>query len=145
MLYDDCDQHYAKAYPWYVNAKGYAAHSYREHGVKKCMMFHRLVMGFPPQPIDHINGNKLDNRRVNLRLASTSINSHNQAVTKRSKSGIKNICYYPNIRGGVYRPYVGLYGKTHYLGSFASKDEAIEAVRRFRAKHLPGVDQRSGM
>lgn len=50
-----------------------------------------LVYGFEPNCIDHINGNKLDNRIVNLRNVTKSQNGHNRSAQRNSSSGIRGI------------------------------------------------------
>lgn len=80
------------------------------------LMLHRLVWFLyygeqPPEVIDHINGNGLDNRISNLRAATTSTNQMNIDVTSKSTTGIKGIM---PVRGGkLYRAEVCVDGKRH--------------------------------
>ena len=64
---------------------------------QKLYWFHRIVFfyhyGYFPKTIDHINGNKLDNRIENLREASYSENNANIGLRKNNVSGMKNICW----------------------------------------------------
>ena len=59
--------------------------------------FHRAVFvyhnGYLPETIDHINGNKIDNRIENLRSASYSQNNSNIGLRKNNTSGIKGVSW----------------------------------------------------
>lgn len=80
------------------------------------MLGHRLAWFLyykeqPPTQIDHINGDKTDNRIHNLRPTSTSQNQMNISVHTRSKTGIKGIM---PVRGGaLYRAEVCVGGKRY--------------------------------
>lgn len=75
-----------KEFSWYVNSVGYAAN---DSIPRKTM--HRMVMGYPKSGIDHKNGNKLDNRKSNLRLCNQSQNTANSPKRKTNKSGFKGV------------------------------------------------------
>jgi HNH endonuclease len=80
ILVSDEDYAYLKQFNWRIQ-KGYAM---RYH--KKNISMHRELMSFPrPLHVDHINRNKLDNRRENLRLATTSQNTANSIKKLKSK------------------------------------------------------------
>lgn len=59
------------------------------------VLMHRLVMGFPSgRQVDHINGDGLDNRRSNLRLASMSQQQMNRTATGWGRSGYKGVTFH---------------------------------------------------
>ena len=71
---------------WYYDGRGYASRSTAEKEVK----MHRFIMGEPEGfEVDHENRNKLDNRRSNLRIATSSQNGQNKGISSRNTSGFK--------------------------------------------------------
>ncbi len=88
---------------------------------------------WPPEEVDHINGNRADNRFVNLRLATKSQNQANARIRRHNKVGLKGVCYTP--RQG-YHAQISHGGKVHNLGFFATAQEAHEVyVRAAKEKH----------
>ncbi len=93
---------------------------------------HQIVMGKPPKGlvIDHINRNKLDNRKSNLRFCRQMGNAQN----KTSSSGYKGVHYqkknakYPNCR--VWVAQITKNYKTYHLGSFRTPEEAAKAYNQ---------------
>jgi hypothetical protein len=84
VLVDEQDLHYLSEYGWYVSSTGYVvANDYYndpERGlVQETLSLARLIMGalLREQIVDHINRNRLDNRRQNLRITNRSINAFN--------------------------------------------------------------------
>lgn len=73
--------------------------------------------------IDHINMIRTDNRIVNLRLANSSLNNHNIKVS--GVSGVKGVFRIRN--SSKWKAMIRKDGQLHYLGCFASIDEAQRA------------------
>lgn len=77
----------------WINNKGYRLISFNH----KEIMAHKIVFfihkGYVPEYIDHVNGNRLDNRIENLREATCSENAYNQRKGARNKSGCKNVSW----------------------------------------------------
>lgn len=98
---------------------------------------HRVLMNAQKgQIVDHINRNKLDNRRENLRFVSHSINNFNKGST-----GI-----YFDKCGNRWRACISdRNGKTLKLGSFKTKDEALkarkDAERLYFSEHFDTEDE----
>jgi len=90
---------------------------------------HRLVWlmehGYwPKQPIDHINGDPLDNRVENLRMVDYKANNQNLAVYRNNTSGYMGVERLPN---GKYRARITVDGKRIHLGMYFTKEAAAEA------------------
>src|SRR5690348_1244113 len=82
-LVDDADERVVQGYKWHLTGDGrYAgARTSRRHGHRQVYM-HRLILGASADVrVDHINGDGLDNRRVNLRLATHQENNFNRKAT----------------------------------------------------------------
>lgn len=87
---------------------------------------HKLIMNHPKLPVDHINGDTLDNRRSNLRICTHSQNSKNRRPNSSVGSSIyKGVDYQP--RYGRWRARIRIDYKPIYLGDFDSEIEAAKA------------------
>jgi len=108
---EDIDK--VRSYRWYWN-NGYAVTSIV---YKKVRMPH-LIIGKPPKGLefDHINRNRLDNRRENLRFVTRLQNSQNIALGKGMRK-----------RGKNWEAMIQVDSKQKYLGMFDSPAEAREA------------------
>lgn len=86
---------------------------------------HRLIMDAPDHlEVDHINGNGLDNRRQNLRLATKNQNQHNRRTNRSSASGIKGVHLRPS---GGWSAYISKNGRRMHLGTYNTSEEAHAA------------------
>jgi hypothetical protein len=87
-----------------------------------------LVYGADPWPleIDHIDGDGLNNRIANLRLATRGQQLANARLRKDNRLGIKGIT---RFRGG-YQASIRANRKIHHLGTFPTIEEATEARRK---------------
>ena len=110
-------------YTWYMIKKGYAYGWVKN----KYQLLHRTVakrMGLDLlNQIDHINGDKLDNRRENLRSATQSQNSMNSRI--KNKTGYKGVTK-TNQKWGAQ---IKVNGQQIWLGTFNTPEEAHDAYR----------------
>ena len=83
--------------------------------------------------VDHINRNKLDNRKLNLRFCTKSQNACNAEKRKDNKSGYRGVF----LHRGKWVATIAKNKKTYYLGSFNNKNEAAKAYNE-GAKKLHG-------
>ena len=79
---------------WYCDKDGYLVSSYFYNGVRRFVRFHRLVMHAKPgQCVDHINKNKADNRKKNLRCCERSENDRNRSLYSCNTSGVAGVYF----------------------------------------------------
>jgi hypothetical protein len=111
----------------------------------KFILAHRVAWflhyGYWPQEfIDHINGNKLDNRICNLRVVSKIQNAHNVGIRKHNTSGYTGV-YFRKDRNS-WRAKIGIDGKRISLGYYKTAEEAGRAYEEATKKYLTNVNMR---
>lgn len=119
-------------------AGGYAARNGYNAKDKKFIgiLMHRLINNTPEGEItDHINGDKLDNRRGNLRTATASENMHNRGKQKNNSSGIKGVCY--DKSRSRWKAALQVEGITVLSKRFPTKEEAEMVYLQAVAEHSP--------
>ena len=84
----------------------------------------------PPKYIDHINGDRTDNRIENLREACHNTNLANAKRRKDNTSGIKGVIW--SKSAGKWKSVVGFRNKKYVAGYFDDIDEAEQAARSLR-------------
>lgn len=121
VLIDREDFKLVSQYRWHVNDSGYAVWRGIKDGKKQTIRMHRLIMGTPIDKVtDHINHNKLDNRKSNLRICTQSENGLNR------KNQGKGYWFQKQNNNWV----VELSGK--HIGTFPSELEAKSVVNLIR-------------
>ena len=106
--------------------KGYAARTTRQNGIDRMVLMHRLIMDAPEDvQVDHIDGNKLNNQRNNLRLCTGAENQRNRGVLSNSRSGIKGVSWYPPSR--KWQAKIKVDGQQIHLGCFHNWADAAAA------------------
>lgn len=107
---------------------------------------HRIILALTPTDpdVDHINGNRLDCRRNNLRLATHSQNMQNRGVRSDSQTGVRGVGY--DARKGLYRAIVTVNGKKHSGGRHKTLEAAEIAASdlRRRLMEYTNEDRRKG-
>jgi hypothetical protein len=114
------DKFHAKYKDISINNKRYKSHR---------LVWLYLYGEFPTVLIDHIDGNTLNNRADNLRLATSSKNNWNRTVNSNSSTGVKGVRIHKN---GNYEARIMCNKVSHYLGVFETLEEASRAVESKR-------------
>jgi len=88
----------------------------------------------PGEMVDHIDGNGLNNRRANLRLANAMQNQANRGVQANNRSGFKGVSW--SIRHKRWFAFATIDGKCVNLGGFDTPEAAHKIYAEFVRKHL---------
>lgn len=135
FLVDEDDFNLVSRYTWHED-KGYArttvinySRSNPQTGPRcTAIMMHHLLMGKPPRGfnVDHINRNRADNRRCNLRVVTASQNARNR--TWKNRHGYRGVSlddrWRPRYMAWIQDPVTR---KSRFLGSFRHPEEAALA------------------
>lgn len=110
----------------YFDSKGYAFLSVQG----KKLLAHRLAWALihgecPKMHIDHIDGNKANNRISNLRICTHNQNQHNQGIRKTNKSGFKGVSWMKSVN--KWQAQICSNSKVKHLGFYSSPEDAAKA------------------
>ena len=98
---------------------------------------HRLVwiyhFGLIDGLIDHIDGNRSNNRLENLRQCDRHQNAHNRRICRRNKTGVKGVRVRPD--NGKYEARINALNKRIVLGSFDDLEFAELVISMAREKY----------
>jgi len=136
-IIDAADVYLVDCYNWFaipVGSTVYAARS--DYSGKKMRMVyvHRTIMGEPDGlQVDHRDGGGLNNRRGNLRLATSSQNMQNRRMARNNKSGFKGASLHKG--SGKWKAQIRINRELIYLGLFTSPEEAHAAYCRASKKY----------
>lgn len=122
-LVDDDDYYTLIKYIWMLDKSGYAYTNYT--------LMHRMVMNctnLDGSVIDHINQNKLDNRKSNLRFSTASFNVRNRAKKENCSSKYKGVYWRKNRN--KWGAYITIDGIRKSLGCYDNEEDAAEAYRK---------------
>lgn len=134
-LVDDEDYEFLMQWKWHFHS-GYAARWTSTKGKIKirAVFMHREVAKTPAGKMtDHINLEKLDNRKSNLRICTHSQNQLNRLAKKSNPSGYKGI--YWNKRNEKWHAQASADGKQVHIGYFDDFVEAAKKYDEFSRKH----------
>lgn len=133
-LIDEADAPRVAGYNWYVTRQGYAGATYKENDIRKMVLIHRLLTAAPAGThVDHINGDKLDNRSANLRVVSFSINQVNRKrLNKNNTSGMRGVRWCQ--RKNKWLAQITVNRANKFIGYFTDADAAVAARKAAEAR-----------
>jgi len=127
------------SFKWNLNSNGYLIGEVITHESRKPrkVQMHRFIMGLEHGDnkfVDHVNGNPLDNRRSNLRLATPAENAQNlPTLNKIGASQYRGVTKSPTKDKWIANG--GLNGRSYYLGTFDTEIEAARYAAAWRRTH----------
>lgn len=130
-LVDDEDYEFLSRWKWHYGVGGYACRS-QYFGMmngkpkKKLILMHRVVnKTFVDDQTDHINGDRLDNRRLNLRTVNQSQNNMNQKPLAGKSSIYKGVSFFK--RDETWEAHIKKDGRKRHIGYYSSEKTAARA------------------
>lgn len=133
----DCDYEYYSQFNYYLNSEGYAVRDIWIVGTgkKKTVRMHREILQTPPgMDTDHIDRNRLNNQRENLRVCTRSQNLANKGPRETNKSGFKGVSW--SKQNKKWAVQVGVNKKTICIGHFDDIVDAAKAYNEAAIKHF---------
>lgn len=118
-----------------IDSKGYRCGSVRGRSYQLHRLAWYLHYGvWPPADIDHINGDRADNRIANLRLATRKENSRNRKMHHTNTSGFRGVTW--DRTKNRWKAKITVDGRSCSLGNFLDPAKASEAYEKAAAKHF---------
>lgn len=144
LLLDDDDLKLLDGHKPYLGKNGYAYitiwHS-GEMGSRPETVHSRILPGGGRKiHVDHVNGDKLDNRRQNLRLVSTQKNQVNRRrMSRNNSSGVRGVHRNNVSSRNPWTAQITVQGKNIYLGIYPTLEDAITVRRSAELKYFGEV------
>lgn len=121
---------WAKNLCWFVDVRGYVS----TRTGARTVVLHRLLMDNPKGlDVDHINGDKADNRRANLRAVTRQQNIRNSGPRRRAASRYKGVTLH---KRGKWNARIVVNGRNLHLGLFVAEEAAAKAYDAAALAHF---------
>ena len=135
VIVDDEDYEWLNQWRWYLGNEGYAQRNDYSDGNHTIIRMHNLLLDAKNGHwIDHINRNKLDNSKNNLRHATALQSIGNIGLASHNTSGYKGVSHMKGAN--KWRAYIKISRKQKSLGHFNSPEDAAMAYNRAAIDHF---------
>lgn len=134
VLVSDEDFNELSQYRWHLHSAGYAYRAQKKAGKQTNFLMHRQIM--QPEPgvlVDHIDGNRLNNQRENLRFATHTQNGRNNTAISGT-SQRKGVSWHASRR--KWRATIKINRVARHIGYFTTEEAAAEAYDRAALEHF---------
>jgi len=135
-IVDDNDYEALSLHKWQTS-NGYATRCVWDKIARKnrTIYMHRIILSVPiGLEADHINGDKLNNKRSNLRICAPRDNKRNQRIRSDNTSGYKGVCW--DKANDKWMSSITVEGKSVNLGRFKKRDDAARAYNQAAIKNF---------
>ncbi len=152
-IVDDEDHFWLSMWVWCCHNGGYAVRNERCSKIRKIVLMHRVILerklghsNF--EQVDHKDGDRLNNRKANLRVATNAQNMRNRGKNVNNTSGYKGVTWFKRDKNWTASIWVN--GVRIHLGYFNCKIEAAKAYdiaakkyhREFAVLNFPKEDDK---
>lgn len=121
---------------WFRGSDGYVYG--KDPRNRSNIALHRFLLDpdrLDPRDLDHINGDRLDNRRSNLRFATRSENLQNRTAPSTGRSRFRGVHWHEEQKR--WAAVGSVENTTHRVGHFADELDAAVAIQQWRDEHMP--------
>lgn len=124
---DEDDYEAVSHYSWHIEDSGYPRTHVGKRPTACKLLLHAFLLGRAPEGFewDHINRDRLDNQRHNIRIVTHTVNTRNVGLSRRNKSGVKGVNW--DTWRGKWRASIRNGGPKIHVGYFDILTEAIAA------------------
>lgn len=137
---DEADLDAVTGIRWLRSSQGYACAFGAVSDGRPYFVMHRLLLGLrkgDKRQVDHVNRDRLDNRRANLRVVAQRLNLQNNVGHRDASSRFRGVTW--DKRRQKWAAQASDLGRHIFLGRFDDEIEAAVVAERWRLQNMPGA------